>query len=105
MSLGMRAVRTVLLAFGLTPFVIYLYFLGFGVLRGDEFLFQPSFASYDDTDEILKVPVGDGEALSALWLPHSNAGFTVLHSHGNRTELGRDIANGRDHDDTQKKVG
>ena len=84
----MRAVRTVGLAFGLAPIVIYVYFLGFGVFKGDEFLFQPSFASYDDTDEILKVPVGEGDTLSALWLPNSNAVFTVLHSHGNAEDIG-----------------
>lgn len=88
LSWPIRAARTVLLAFGLTPVVIYLYFLGFGVLRGDSFLFQPSFASYDDSAEILKMPVGEGENLSALWLPNSNAVFTVLHSHGNAEDIG-----------------
>ena len=88
LSWPMRTARIVLLAFGLTPILLYLYFLGFGILKGDSYLFQPSFVSYDDSEEILKVPVGEGETLSGLWLPNSNAVFTVLHSHGNAEDIG-----------------
>lgn len=71
-----------------TTVVMYLYFWGFGLFRSDSLMFQPSFASYDDTEDILKIPVGEGEWLSARWMPAEDSRFTVFHHHGNAEDLG-----------------
>lgn len=71
-----------------TAAVMYLYFWGFGVFHAERILFQPPFASYEDSGEILKIPVDEGEALSARWMPGAPAGYVVFHHHGNAEDLG-----------------
>lgn len=51
-------------------------------------IFLPQPASYQDTEDILKIPVTDTETISALYLPNSQSTYTVLYIHGNAEDLG-----------------
>ncbi len=51
-------------------------------------IFLPQPASYQDTQEILKVPVTHTEQISAIFLPNSQAAYTLLYIHGNAEDLG-----------------
>lgn len=51
-------------------------------------IFIPRPTRYQDTDEVLKVPVTPQEKISALYLPNPNAAYTVLYIHGNAEDLG-----------------
>jgi len=51
-------------------------------------IFLPRLSSYQDTDEMLKIPVTNTEEISALYLPNSQATFTLLYIHGNAEDLG-----------------
>jgi fermentation-respiration switch protein FrsA (DUF1100 family) len=63
-------------------FAIYVFF------RADSMIFLPQAPSYTDTPEILKIPVNDQERLSAIYLPHPHAQYTLLYIHGNASDLG-----------------
>ncbi|ASC69206.1 Multifunctional-autoprocessing repeats-in-toxin [Halomicronema hongdechloris C2206] len=75
-----RLMRSLLLIYIL--FALYVFF------RADSMLFLPPPASYQDTDDILKVPVTDTERISAIYLPNLQARYTLLYSHGNAEDLG-----------------
>jgi fermentation-respiration switch protein FrsA (DUF1100 family) len=60
----------------------------FAVMHVDRVVFQPPPASYQDTDEVLKLESAGGARISALHLPHPEAEFTLLFSHGNAEDLG-----------------
>lgn len=75
-----RLVRSLLLIY--LCFALYVYF------RADSMIFLPPPASYQDTPEIIKVPVNDRERISAFHLLNSQARYTLLYSHGNAEDLG-----------------
>ena len=75
-----RLVRSVLFVY--TFFALYVFF------RADSMIFLPPTASYQDTQDILKLPVTDNQQLSALYLPNSDAVYTLLYIHGNAEDLG-----------------
>ena len=52
-------------------------------------LFKPQSPSYSDqTADILKLPLNNGQTISALYLPNPLAHFTILLSHGNTADIG-----------------
>ncbi|WP_299409722.1 alpha/beta hydrolase [Acaryochloris sp. IP29b_bin.148] len=51
-------------------------------------IFLPQPTSYQDTDEILKLPITHKEKISALYLPNPQATLTLLYIHGNAEDLG-----------------
>jgi abhydrolase domain-containing protein 17 len=63
-------------------FAIYIYF------RADSMMFLPQPASYQDTKEILKIPVTPTERISALYLPNPKSTYTILFINGNASDLG-----------------
>jgi abhydrolase domain-containing protein 17 len=71
-----------LLLFAYAFFALYVYF------RADRMIFLPQPASYQDTGEILKLPVTDSEKISAIYLPNPQAAYTLLYIHGNAEDLG-----------------
>jgi abhydrolase domain-containing protein 17 len=75
-----RLVRSLLFIY--TFFALYVFF------RADSMMFLPQPASYQDTKEILKLPVTDTERISALYLPNSETTYTLLYIHGNASDLG-----------------
>ncbi len=78
-SLGrmMRAVLFVYLAIG-----------GYAFFFADRQIFQPQPSSYQDDRTTIKLFSAPNVQLSAVYLPHPNATYTVLYSHGNGEDLG-----------------
>lgn len=70
------------LAFIYITISIYVFFVS------NKMIFPARPSSYTDTPDILKIPTGAGGSLSAIYLFHSNAHFTVLYNHGNAEDLG-----------------
>jgi abhydrolase domain-containing protein 17 len=60
----------------------YLYF------RGDSLIFQPQKSAYQDTKEVLKIPVSSNEKISAIYLTNPQAEYTLLYNHGNASDIG-----------------
>lgn len=58
------------------------------ILLFDRVLFQPHPPGYARSDDIIFIPVGEGEKIAAVWLPNPEARYTILHSHGNGEDLG-----------------
>lgn len=75
-----RLVRSLLFIY--TFFALYVFF------RADSMIFLPHPTSYQDTNEILKIPVSPTERISAIYLPNSQAAYTLLYIHGNAEDLG-----------------
>ncbi|MGD1860426.1 MAG: alpha/beta hydrolase [Leptolyngbyaceae cyanobacterium] len=75
-----RLVRSLLLIYGF--FALYVFF------RADSMIFLPRPASYQDTADVLKIPVNDTEQISATYLPNAQAEYTLLYIHGNAEDLG-----------------
>lgn len=75
-----RLVRSVLFIY--TFFALYVFF------RADSMIFLPQPASYQDTEDILKIPVTSTEQISAIHLPNPQSAYTLLYVHGNAEDLG-----------------
>jgi len=75
-----RLLRSLLL--GYAVFALFVYF------RADSMIFLPRPASYQNTEDILRINVTDTEQISALHLPNPEATYTLLYSHGNAEDLG-----------------
>lgn len=75
-----RLVRSLLLIYAF--FALYVFF------RADSMIFIPQPATYENTDDILRIPVTDTEKISAVYLPNPQAAYTLLYSHGNAEDLG-----------------
>jgi hypothetical protein len=70
------------LVFVYTCCAIYIFF------KADSWIFQPRPVSYQCTPDLLEVAVNDREKLAALYLPNSQAIYTLLFVHGNAEDLG-----------------
>lgn len=66
----------------------YVLLAGVALLFGERMMFQPPPAGYDRSAEILELTAADGVRIAAVWLPHPDAEFAVLYSHGNAEDLG-----------------
>lgn len=51
-------------------------------------IFLPQPTSYQDSKDIIKVPVTSTEKISAIYLPNSQSAYTFLYIHGNAEDLG-----------------
>jgi abhydrolase domain-containing protein 17 len=67
---------------------IYIFFALYVFFRADSMIFLPQPASYQDTKDILKLPVTQTEKISALYLPNSQSTYTFLYIHGNAEDIG-----------------
>jgi abhydrolase domain-containing protein 17 len=72
------------------PIVLYLSLAIYAFFLSDSAIFLPHPSSYPDTPDILKIRSGNGNLISALYLPNPTAAFTLLVSHGNAEDLGDD---------------
>lgn len=61
---------------------VYVFFMS------NRMIFPPKPSSYVDSQDIVKIPLGNEGSLSAIHRVNSNAYFTVLFSHGNAEDLG-----------------
>ncbi|PZU91581.1 MAG: alpha/beta hydrolase [Pseudanabaena sp.] len=73
---------------GRSLLLIYAFFALYVFFRADSMIFLPQPATYQDTKDILKVPVVDNERISAVYLPNTQAVYTILYIHGNAEDLG-----------------
>ncbi len=60
----------------------------FVLLVSDGMIFLPQPSRYQDSSAIIKLTSGDGITISAVYLPSSQSGYTILYSHGNAEDLG-----------------
>lgn len=67
---------------------VYIAVLVFAWFFADRLIFQPPPPTYADDPHVLKIPTRAGGHVSARYLPHPTATFTLLHSHGNGEDLG-----------------
>ena len=75
------------------PLLLLALYLGlslFAYFLSDRMIFLPHPSSYPDSAEILKITTARGKKISAVYLPHPTAKFTLLVSHGNAEDLGDD---------------
>jgi abhydrolase domain-containing protein 17 len=72
----------------LSLLLIYILFALYIFFQADRMIFQPQPASYQDTKDILKLPVNQTEKISAIYLPNSQSAYTLLYIHGNAEDLG-----------------
>ena len=68
--------------------LIYAFFAFFVYFRADSLIFFPQPSSYNNTENILQIPVTATENISALYLPNPQANYTLLYIHGNAEDLG-----------------
>ncbi|HEY9658617.1 MAG TPA: alpha/beta hydrolase [Allocoleopsis sp.] len=73
---------------GRSGLLIYTFFALYVFFRADSMIFLPQPASYQDAENILKIPVHSTEQISAVYLPHSPSAYTLLYIHGNAEDLG-----------------
>ena len=75
-----RLIRSLLFIY--TSFALYVFF------HADSMIFTPQPASYQDTRDVLKIPVTSTEQISARYFPNDQAQYTLLYIHGNAEDLG-----------------
>lgn len=68
--------------------VYYLLFTAFIYFFSDYAIFPAPKPSYQDSSNILKLKTEDGVKISAVYLRHPNAKYTILFSHGNAEDIG-----------------
>lgn len=81
-----------LLTVAITLAVVYCVIGIFALIMSDKLIFPAPPSSYTDSSEIIKIPAGSGNSISALYLPNPAARYTLLFSHGNGEDLGRVIS-------------
>lgn len=68
--------------------LIYMLVSLYAILFSNRSIFPIPKSSYTDHEGILKIKTQDGSLISAIYLSHPNAIFTVLMNHGNGEDLG-----------------
>ena len=71
-----------------TLILIYLTFAIIIYTQVEKLIFLPPPSTYQDTEEIIKLTSEDGTKLSAIYLSNPEAKYTILHAHGNASDLG-----------------
>ena len=66
---------------------VYLLLNAYAFLISDRLLFQPQPPGYDHLPNEVKIPTSNSEKISAVYLEHPNAQYTLLFSHGNAEDL------------------
>ncbi len=61
---------------------LYVFFFADGLI------FKPQPASYEPSKDFVDLTTSDGTQITALYLPHPQAKYTILFSHGNAEDLG-----------------
>ena len=71
-----------------TLILIYLTFAIIIYTQVEKLIFLPPPSTYQDTEEIIKLTSEDETKLSAIYLSNPTAKYTILHAHGNASDLG-----------------
>lgn len=80
-GLALRALRICVVAYAGLALLLW--------VAAGRLMFQPQPPGYGHSAELVRIPVG-GDTLAAFWLPHPDARFAVLFSHGNAEDIGDD---------------
>lgn len=80
----METLRILVVSLGLS----YAALAVFALIFAERMIFPRPASSYRDNDQIIKLPLDNGEVFSALYLPNPEAKFTLLYSHGNGEDIG-----------------
>jgi fermentation-respiration switch protein FrsA (DUF1100 family) len=72
----------------LIPVTGYGTLLYFALFKSNEKMFFPPPTTYADTTTIIKLRTKDGIQISAQYLKHPQAQYTLLYSHGNAEDMG-----------------
>ncbi len=80
-----RVIRSLLLI----PVFVYLGIVALAWFLPNKLLFRPQTAAYRDDASIIKLMTDDGETISAKFYENTAARFTILFSHGNAEDIGR----------------
>ncbi len=75
-----RLVKSALLIYSLVGLWAYFF--------SDRLIFLPPAPSYTHTPDFLKLSTANAVEITALYLPHPQAQYTILYSHGNAEDLG-----------------
>ena len=75
-----RVMRSIIFVYGSLCFYAFFF--------TDRQIFLPLAASYQDSEEILKLNSTAEVQISAMYLPNPEAAYTILYSHGNSEDLG-----------------
>jgi abhydrolase domain-containing protein 17 len=76
-----RLIKSIAFIYGCVAVFVFFY--------ADHLIFQPPPASYQDSQNILKLKTVDGDTISAIYLPNSAAKYTLLYVHGNGEDIGQ----------------
>lgn len=68
---------------------IYLLMNLLAFLVSDRLLFQPQLSGYTQLPDQVRIPIGNGEEITGIWLQNPAAEFTLLFHHGNAEDLSR----------------
>lgn len=68
---------------------VYLGIVALAWLLPNNLLFRPQSAGYADDNGIVRLKTADGETISAKFYENTAAEFTILFSHGNAEDIGR----------------
>ena len=80
-----RLIRSLLLI----PVFVYLGIVALAWFVPNKLLFRPQAAAYADNESIIKLKTADGETISAKFYKNAEAKYTILFSHGNAEDIGR----------------
>lgn len=80
--------RRVMLYLLILPVLIYGGAMILAFLFAEKLIFQPPPAFYRDDGSVIKIETPDGEKISARYLHHPEAEYTLLFSHGNAEDIG-----------------
>lgn len=68
--------------------IAYIALLGIAYFLSDQMIFIPPKSGYYDSEQYLKLTTADHNTIFASYLPHKNAKYTILFSHGNAEDIG-----------------
>lgn len=71
---------------------VYIILLTFAYFASDNLIFPETKVNYKDGKEFLKLTTADGTTIYALYLPNKKAKYTVLVSHGNHEDIGKELS-------------
>jgi fermentation-respiration switch protein FrsA (DUF1100 family) len=67
---------------------VYASLCAIAFVAGDALMFRPHAAGYDDTPELVRLPVASGATVVGRFFPAARPRAVVLYSHGNAEDLG-----------------
>lgn len=76
-----RLLRSLIIIYAIV--CLYVWF------TADRKIFLPPSPSYERSSDLLTITTHNGHKLAAVYLPNTNAAYTLIYSHGNAEDLGQ----------------